>query len=62
MTTSASPNTTVRIWDLPTRLFHWLLVLCFIGAFITVKVGGNAMVWHQRLGYAIGALVLFRVL
>ena len=62
MTTSASPNTTVRIWDLPTRLFHWLLVLCFIGAFITVKVGGNAMVWHQRLGYTIGALVLFRVL
>ena len=32
------------------------------GAFISVKVGGNAMVWHQRCGYAIGALLLFRLL
>lgn len=52
----------VRIWDLPTRLFHWLLVLCFVGAFVSVKIGGNAMLWHQRCGYAIGALLLFRLL
>ena len=41
---------TVRIWDLPTRLFHWLLALCVIGLVITANVGGNAMVWHFRLG------------
>ncbi|MEG0923165.1 MAG: cytochrome b/b6 domain-containing protein [Comamonas sp.] len=62
MTKTVSTATSVRIWDLPTRLFHWALVLCFIGAFITVKVGGNAMVWHQRCGYTIGALLLFRLL
>jgi cytochrome b len=50
-----------RIWDLPTRLFHWLLVLCVMGLFVTGKVGGNAMDWHFRLGYAALALVLFRV-
>ena len=45
-----SAFTSVRVWDLPTRLFHWLLVLCFVGAFVSVKIGGNAMLWHQRCG------------
>ncbi len=31
----------VRVWDLPLRLFHWLLVLCLTGSFITIKVGGS---------------------
>jgi cytochrome b len=52
----------VRVWDLPTRLFHWLLAACVIGSVISAKVGGNAMVWHFRLGYAILALLAFRVL
>ncbi len=52
---------TVRIWDLPTRLFHWALALCVIGLIITGNVGGNAMVWHFRLGYAVLTLVLFRL-
>lgn len=53
---------TVRIWDLPTRLFHWTLVLCVVGLVVTGEVGGNAMVWHFRLGYTVLALLLFRVL
>lgn len=53
---------TVRIWDLPTRLFHWLLAACVIGLVVTGNVGGNAMVWHFRLGYAVLTLLLFRVL
>ncbi|MDR1969430.1 MAG: cytochrome b/b6 domain-containing protein [Burkholderiaceae bacterium] len=53
---------TVRIWDLPTRLFHWVLVLSVVGLFITGKIGGDAMTWHGRLGYAVLALVLFRLL
>ena len=53
--------TRIRIWDLPTRLFHWALVLCMIGLFITGKTGGDAMNWHFRLGYAALALVLFRL-
>ena len=52
---------TVRIWDLPTRLFHWALAACVIGLVITAKVGGNAMEWHFRLGYAVLALLVFRV-
>ena len=52
----------VRVWDLPTRLFHWLLVLCIIGLFITGHLGGNALVWHMRLGLTVLALLSFRVL
>ena len=52
----------VRIWDLPTRLFHWALVLCVIGSVVTAKLGGNATVWHLRLGYAALALLAFRLL
>lgn len=53
---------TVRIWDLPTRLFHSLLALCFAGLIITGNIGGNAMLWHFRLGYAVFGLLLFRLL
>lgn len=52
----------VRVWDLPTRAFHWLLAACAIGSFVTAKIGGNAMAWHFRLGYAVLALLLFRLL
>lgn len=52
----------VRIWDLPTRLFHWVLVICFIGLFITGKTGRSAMEWHFRLGFTVASLLLFRIL
>ncbi len=52
---------TVRIWDLPTRLFHWGLVVCVVGSIISANVGGNALAWHFRFGYAILALLLFRL-
>ena len=52
----------VRIWDLPTRLFHWLLAACVIGLVVTAKVGGEAMNWHLRLGYAVFGLLVFRLL
>ena len=51
-----------RIWDLPTRLFHWALAACVIALVITAKVGGDAMNWHFRLGYAVFALLIFRLL
>jgi len=53
---------TIRVWDLPVRLFHWSLVLAVAGAVVSAKVGGNAFVWHERCGYAALALVLFRIL
>lgn len=51
-----------RIWDLPTRLFHWLLVLCVLGLIITGNIGGLWMDWHFRFGYAVLCLLVFRVL
>jgi cytochrome b len=54
--------TKVRIWDLPLRLFHWLLVACLIGSFVTIKVGGDWIDWHFRFGYSALALILFRLL
>lgn len=51
----------VRVWDLPTRLFHWVLALSVLGSVVTAKIGGNAMVWHFRLGYLALGLLLFRL-
>ena len=51
----------VRVWDLPTRVFHWSLVLCIIGAVISANIAGNAMVWHFRFGFCILTLLLFRI-
>ncbi len=50
-----------RVWDLPTRLFHWALVACIVGLAVTGTVGGNAMVWHFRFGYCVATLLLFRI-
>lgn len=58
----AATPTTVRVWDLPTRLFHWTLACAVIGSVISAKIGGNAMVWHFRLGALVIALVAFRVM
>jgi cytochrome b len=52
----------VRVWDLPTRLFHWLLLAGVITSFITVKLGGNAMVWHGRAGTFVLSLLVFRLI
>ncbi len=51
----------VRIWDLPTRLFHGVLALCFVGLITTGYIAGEAMVWHFRLGYTVLSLLLFRL-
>ncbi|MEO5735510.1 MAG: cytochrome b/b6 domain-containing protein [Rubrivivax sp.] len=59
MPTSALRAT--RVWDLPTRLFHWALALAVTGSLVSGKIGGDAMTWHFRSGYAIAALLLFRL-
>jgi cytochrome b len=55
-------NVAIRVWDLPVRLFHWLVALLFVAQIVTGKIGGGLMAWHARFGYAILALVVFRVL
>lgn len=59
--TPPSSRTPIRIWDLPTRLFHWLLVLLVAGMFITASLGGLWMDWHIRLGQLVCGLLLFRL-
>jgi len=51
----------IRVWDLPLRLFHWLLVLCIIGSIVSANLGGNAMQWHAYFGYSILTLLIFRI-
>jgi len=58
---SAASARCIRVWDLPTRVFHWSLAVAVVLLLITGKVGGDAMIWHSRLGYAVASLLLARV-
>lgn len=51
-----------KVWDLPTRLFHWILLLLVGFSWWSGETGGNAMQWHMWSGYAILTLILFRVI
>lgn len=62
MNTQTQPNTkSIRVWDWPIRLFHWLLVALFILSWVSAEIGGNAMQAHLWSGYAVLGLVLFRI-
>lgn len=50
------------VWDLPLRLFHWLLVLSVIAVIATGLAGGNWMSWHADLGVIVAGLLVFRLL
>lgn len=51
----------ILLWDLPTRICHWLLAAAVITAFVTQQVGGNAFVWHGRSGLLTVGLLVFRL-
>ena len=51
----------VLIWDLPTRLFHWLLVVSLFAAWYTSEQDGEMVEQHMLVGYFILGLVLFRI-
>lgn len=50
----------ITVWDLPTRLFHWLLVLAISGSLITAQLGWT--LWHGRFGLTVLGLLVFRLL
>lgn len=52
----------VRVWDLPTRAFHWSLVAALLGLAVTGYAGGAWIDWHARLGTLVLALLAWRVL
>lgn len=51
----------ILVWDVPTRVFHWLLVLCFAGAWLTSESERLQMI-HYAFGYSACVLVLFRLI
>jgi cytochrome b len=57
-TTSAQQS---RVWDLPVRITHWLLVLAMAGAFVTNKLGISYFRYHVWCGYTVIVLVVFRL-
>lgn len=50
-----------RVWDLPTRLFHWSLGAAIVAGVVTGKIGGDWIEWHGRSGLLILGLVIFRI-
>ncbi|MGY6586810.1 MAG: cytochrome b/b6 domain-containing protein [Wenzhouxiangella sp.] len=49
----------VKVWDLPLRLFHWLLLFAVTGALVSVQM--KAMDWHGWFGLAVLGLLVFRL-
>ena len=59
---SAGPqDKRILVWDVPVRVFHWLVVLCFAGAYLTAEHESWRLA-HVTLGYTMAGLVVFRLL
>lgn len=54
-------KTKILVWDAPVRVFHWLMVLSFVGAYLTAE-SERWRLLHVSLGYTLGGLVAFRIL
>jgi cytochrome b len=60
--TTVEPATRkILVWDAPVRIFHWLMVLCFAGAYVTAEGEAWKLV-HITLGYTMAGLVVFRLI
>lgn len=54
-------NMLILVWDLPTRVVHWLLVALVIACFVTAGIGGVWMSFHMKCGIAILGMLVFRI-
>ena len=54
-------SVSIKIWDLPLRLFHWLMATAVLAAVVSGKLGGNLIDWHGRIGLLLLGLLVFRV-
>jgi cytochrome b len=59
LTRTEEPPKPTRLWDVPVRLFHWLLVALFGLSWATAEYGLIEI--HRLSGYSILTLVLFRI-
>jgi cytochrome b len=57
-----SDSATRRVWDLPVRIVHWLLVFGIAGAYATNKAGVAYFTWHLWFGYLVVVLASFRLI
>lgn len=51
----------ILVWDIPTRVFHWLQVLSFGAAYLTA-FSERLRNYHVALGYILLGLLVFRLL
>jgi cytochrome b len=51
---------TLKVWDFPLRLFHWVLVLTIAFAFISAEEGSLSS-WHITAGWVAALLIIFRI-
>jgi cytochrome b len=58
--TQQGENKSVPVWDMPVRLFHWILVLLIAFSWLSSEM--DWMTWHMYSGYTILTLILFRIL
>ncbi len=58
---NTGPIKKVKVWDLPLRLFHWLLLIAVAAAFITIWAKSERNL-HMISGYIVLALLLFRLI
>lgn len=59
--TTSAARRAILVWDAPLRIFHWLMVLCFAGAYLTAESESLRLV-HVTLGYTMAGLVGFRLI
>lgn len=55
-----SPST--KVWDLPTRLWHWSLASLFVFLIVSAELGGQLMRYHILSGCLLSGLIIFRVI
>ena len=58
--TAVPASRRILVWDAPVRVFHWLMVLSFAGAWLTAESERWRLV-HVTLGYTMAGLVAFRI-
>ena len=57
------PSGTVKVWDLPLRIWHWAFAACLVALLYTGLSGDLSLLkWHMRLGALMVGLLLFRLL
>ncbi|WP_430424591.1 cytochrome b/b6 domain-containing protein [Phenylobacterium sp.] len=62
MTETSFPRpASLKVWDLPTRLFHWALVAAIVLAFLSSEEDSALAQWHQAAGWIAGVLIVFRL-